>query len=725
MLCPNCSRPHLPGVMSCDHCGHQLPVSSMAATGARQTGADTGPSPSSGGHDPLLGRVLGGQYKVVEMLGQGGMGVVYRAESNVGDVVVKTLRVDAGVGSQARMRIRSEAVAQCKVAHTNVVQFRALYEDGADLFLIMEYVRGPSLEQVIQDHAQSATPIGLGEALRIFREVVSGVDAAHRKGVIHRDIKPSNVLIDDESGGTAKVTDFGIAKNEQDAIVGKGITQGPIGSPLYMAPEQIVAGSVDKRADVYALGILLFEMLTARPPFDGDSQYAISTQHLQAPFPSVRTYRPEVPAVIDEVLARACAKKPEDRFAGCTELLEALRGIEAPAGEAPVRGARPGGTLIGGDTPLSLAATSMAGFAGGRTTNSPVAGAVGRDSAGPTSDAALSTSGQQSSISIPKPPPTRPAAKASRLPLVLGVGGVVVVLGGLAAFVGKGTSKLADAPASGSAAVGAPPGASALAAMLAASASAAAAASAVPTGQAGNGDPDGMVLIAPPGAAGFFLDAHEVTLAEWQECVVRKGCGAVPTVATSTKYSTFCTGASLAEKDASKRRLDHPINCVTFEEAEGYCATLHKRLPTELEWEAAVKLGGGGAFPWGDAPPSDKTANLCDASCAANLKTLNVNTKIKPLVAASDGTPATAPARSFLPNGLAMYGLGGNVSEWVVPDPARKPGAAGARLSHGGSWASVEAQDVRTDSRTWDEPLDYRGAEIGFRCAMSKHPAAQ
>src|SRR5262249_42878964 len=163
------------------------------------------------------------------------------------------------------------------------------------LWLVMQYVEGESLETTIGKHVQSRQPMALAEVLRIFRQVLAGVGAAHREGVIHRDIKPANILIRTKDG-VAKVSDFGIAKVEEDAHAGRGQTKGIIGSLWYMSPEQVAGRrDLDKRVDIYALGIVLFEMLTGHVPFDAESDYEIMRLHTQAPVPWVSKMRKDVP----------------------------------------------------------------------------------------------------------------------------------------------------------------------------------------------------------------------------------------------------------------------------------------------------------------------------------------------------------------------------------------------------------------------------------------------
>ena len=196
---------------------------------------------------------------------------------------------------------------------------------------------------MIERHVAERRAIPLGEALSIFRMILLGVGAAHAEGLIHRDLKPANVLIR-KKDGVAKVTDFGIAKGEEDAKAGRGVTRGIIGSLSYMAPEQVRGQrDLDKRVDVYALGILLYELLMGRVPFEAASDYELMRMHAETPVPSITERRPDIPRAIDDMVQRACAKDREARFAGTDDFLSALDVADpasagAPSCVAPARG---------------------------------------------------------------------------------------------------------------------------------------------------------------------------------------------------------------------------------------------------------------------------------------------------------------------------------------------------------------------------------------------------
>src|SRR5260221_12552847 len=294
------------------------------------------------------------------------MGVVYLARDihTETPVVVKSIRAQFADRPEFRSRTLAEGRALARIDHPNVVRLNAVVVEHAALYLIMQFIDGEPLDKMIERHVAARTPIPLEQVLSIFRMILQGVGAAHAEGLIHRDLKPANILIRKRDGG-AKVTDFGIAKGEEDAKAGRGVTKGIIGSLSYMAPEQVRGQrDLDKRIDVYALGILLFELLIGRIPFDAPSDYEIMRMHAEAPVPNVSVLRPEVPRYIDDAIQRACAKDRDARFSDTADFLAALAGphpqrpitaplMVPPIATAPIPASHP-------IAPLSLPAVRVA-----------------------------------------------------------------------------------------------------------------------------------------------------------------------------------------------------------------------------------------------------------------------------------------------------------------------------------------------------------------------------
>ncbi|HZF55287.1 MAG TPA: serine/threonine-protein kinase [Polyangiaceae bacterium] len=281
------------------------------------------PDPPTHAYPLAPGTVVDRKYSVERILGEGGMGVVYLARDLLTEthVVLKAIRSAYARQADYRDRILTEGRALARIDHPHVVRLNAIVVEEDALYLVMQYIEGESVEGLL--HRHEGRPVPVAEAARIFRQAAEGVAAAHREGIIHRDIKPANILIRARDGAI-KVTDFGIAKDEEDAKLGRGKTRGVIGSAPYMAPEQCIGKVIDKRVDIYSLGVVLYELLTGRLPFESDSLVDMMMQHVKEDVPSVLPVRPDVPPELDAVLLRACARKPEDRFASCEDLLAAL-----------------------------------------------------------------------------------------------------------------------------------------------------------------------------------------------------------------------------------------------------------------------------------------------------------------------------------------------------------------------------------------------------------------
>ena len=287
------------------------------------------------------GTVIDGKYAIVRLLGQGGMGVVYLARDiHTGiDVVLKSVRSELSHRADVRARTLAEGRVLGQIDHPNVVHLKAVVMDDQSLWLVMQYIEGESLDRTIDRYVEQKKHMPLAEALRLFRQIASGIGAAHAEGVIHRDLKPANVLLR-KKDQVAKVTDFGIAKAEHDDGSGRVQTRGVIGSIWYMSPEQVTGRrDLDKRVDIYALGVLLYQMLTGKVPFDAESDYEIMRAQAEKPMPLASASRGDLPPSVDALLQKLCAKKREDRFATCEDAIEAVCAIEAEIAVKPAAAA--------------------------------------------------------------------------------------------------------------------------------------------------------------------------------------------------------------------------------------------------------------------------------------------------------------------------------------------------------------------------------------------------
>ncbi|MEV6332966.1 protein kinase [Streptomyces sp. NPDC051909] len=287
---------------------------------------------AAGGHS-----VGAGRYVLSGILGRGGMASVHRAHDTVLErpVAVKILRADLGTDPALRERFRREAQAVAKLNHTNIV---SVFDSGEDVvrgavvpYIVMEYVEGQPLSALIAGEAGRCTAVPVPKALMITKDVLAALKASHEVGLVHRDIKPSNVMM--TTRGVVKVMDFGIARTIQSQVAAVTQTGLVVGTPQYLSPEQALGRPVDARADLYSVGCLLFELLTGRTPFEGESALEVVYAHVeQTPHPP-SAWNPLVPPVVDELVARALQKKSADRFQTADEMLAAILQASRPRHE--------------------------------------------------------------------------------------------------------------------------------------------------------------------------------------------------------------------------------------------------------------------------------------------------------------------------------------------------------------------------------------------------------
>jgi serine/threonine-protein kinase len=290
--------------------------------------------------DSAVGTEVAG-YRIVEEVGSGGMGVVYRAEeTGLGGrpVALKLLPPALAGDPDFRARFLREMRVAAAIDHPNIVPIYRAGEDRGLLYLAMRYVHASDLRRVLQTEGRLAP----ARALAILDQVARALDAAHARGLVHRDVKPGNILLAppvlDGDPEHVYLVDFGLASrsDSDDRSIGGGGWF--LGTPRYAAPEQAAGRPVDGRTDGYALGCVLYECLTGRPPFPDGSGEAMLLAHLEAAPPRVTTLRPDLPPAIDQVIIRALAKAPDDRFPTCRALIAAARGSLLPSRGSPLRG---------------------------------------------------------------------------------------------------------------------------------------------------------------------------------------------------------------------------------------------------------------------------------------------------------------------------------------------------------------------------------------------------
>lgn len=266
----------------------------------------------------LNGHLLNERYRISKTIGGGGMANVYLARDIIlnRDVAIKVLRLDYADDEEFIARFDREAQSATSLAHPNIINIYDVGEEDQILYMVMEYVDGMTLKEYIQRYG----PIDVHEALDIMKQITAAIAHAHANDIVHRDIKPQNILID--TYGQAKVTDFGIAV----ALSATSLTQtnSILGSVHYLSPEQARGGMATKKSDVYSLGIVLFELLTGRLPFSGQSPVSIALKHLQNDTPSVKRFNPNVPQSVENIVLRATSKDPFHRYEAVYDMEEAL-----------------------------------------------------------------------------------------------------------------------------------------------------------------------------------------------------------------------------------------------------------------------------------------------------------------------------------------------------------------------------------------------------------------
>ncbi|MCJ1907202.1 Stk1 family PASTA domain-containing Ser/Thr kinase [Planococcus ruber] len=272
----------------------------------------------------LIGRSINGRYKILELIGGGGMSNVYLAHDMIldRDIAIKILRYDFSNEEELRRRFQREALSTTSLAHPHIVNIFDVGEEGSLHYLVMEYVPGKTLKEYIIDNS----PVAPEQAVKIMKQLASALAHAHQNQIVHRDIKPQNILMDAE--GNVKISDFGIAM----ALSATSYTQtnSVLGTVHYLSPEQARGGTANKKSDIYSLGIVMFELLTGKLPFSGESAVSIALKHLQTETPSLREIVPGMPQSLENVVLKATAKNPQHRYQSASELEEDLSTVLLP-----------------------------------------------------------------------------------------------------------------------------------------------------------------------------------------------------------------------------------------------------------------------------------------------------------------------------------------------------------------------------------------------------------
>ncbi|MBV8759662.1 MAG: serine/threonine protein kinase [Deltaproteobacteria bacterium] len=388
------------------------------------------PSPDDSGVVPV-GSVLDGRYRIDAVLGKGGMGRVYKGEhTGIGKAVaIKVLHANLGRSREATQRFQREALASGRLDHPNIVGVSdfGVLEDGS-LYLVMEALEGEALGARLEREKR----IPWLESLEILRGVLAGLRHAHDRGVVHRDIKPDNIFLAVKDGDRViKILDFGIAKlyagNADDpATTRAGLT---VGTPAYLSPEQAVGGAITPASDLYSTSVVLYEMLTGRPPFEDTDPLAMLTAHVSRDVPSFAEAAPDlvVPPGLEQVIQRGLAKVSSERIQSATEYMEALDQVLRSAGIEMSMMSRSSGSYGIPTPPAGVIVTPTPGSLHAHMMGTPARGL-------PASVAqTMSVDVQMTGDSVPVARPSRPSiADAAPLPKKYGVFAVLIVIAAIA-----------------------------------------------------------------------------------------------------------------------------------------------------------------------------------------------------------------------------------------------------------------------------------------------------
>jgi len=315
MICPECQADNRPDSRFCHKCATPLQIDKGGPVDQTLT-LEYSPAGLA------RGTLFAGRYEIIEELGWGGMGRVYKVyDQKIGEVVaLKVIHPEISVNAKAIDRFRNELRFARKIGHRHVGRMFDLGEDGGKFYITMEYVEGENLKSFIRRSGQLAPR----KAVSLARQICEGLSEAHRLGIIHRDLKPQNIMIDRE--GSARIMDFGVARfTEAEGLTGSGVM---VGTPEYMSPEQVETTEVDKRADLYALGVILYEMVTGRVPFAGETPLAVLIKHKQEPPRNPQESNPLVSEAVTRIILKCLAKEKEARYQSAEEVLEDLASVE-------------------------------------------------------------------------------------------------------------------------------------------------------------------------------------------------------------------------------------------------------------------------------------------------------------------------------------------------------------------------------------------------------------
>jgi eukaryotic-like serine/threonine-protein kinase len=626
----------------------------------------------------LIGQSIDDRYRIDAVIGKGGMGTVYRATRLlIGDEVAIKVLHNGQEDSQAAERFRREAQAAARLKHPNAVSIYdfGVSKDGLQ-YLVMDLVEGKSLRTIAKEQG----PLSLPLVAEIASQVCAALDEAHRNHIVHRDIKPDNIVLNSTSAGVrVKVLDFGIAKLRDDSATTLTQTGNVMGTPHYMSPEQCLGEDLDSRADIYSFGIVVYEMLCGRVPFNSPISTAVVVQHVNQAPPSLQSFNAAIPASVEAVVFRALEKaremRPETAGRFARELKEVISRLAAPT------------VVNDGASHRIMAASSLdLNEETVEKHNNLPAGAMMPETIYlplPGSGAVKTTSGTPTALTANV---TRPWIHRYRLPIVAAAG--ITVLFALSFLIWFQRDKPLKTPSALSSpaetvAVNNPPipnsGGGTISNPKTESMVQ------VVGGQFQMGSSDGDAESQPAHMVvvkNFYLDVYEVTCREYKAFVEATNRKPPP----MWKNGNYPPGTDR-----------YPVTGVSWEDADAYARWAGKRLPTEEEWEFAARGKEGLRYPWGNSWKSE----------CANAD--NVQKGITNVGSYKCASP------------FGVQDLVGNAWEWTatpwLPYPnghLTNPPHPSDKVIRGGSWESPRAFVSTTVRSGWRGI----GDQTGFRCAM-------
>ncbi len=686
-----------------------------------------------------------GRYKIIREVGRGGMATVYLAHDPrfQRDVAVKVLPRQFTHEPRFLERFEREAQTIAALEHPAIVPVYDFGEFEDTPFLVMRYMAGGSLRPRLADGAMP-----LNEIARILERLAPALDKAHARGVIHRDLKLDNVLFDDDR--LPYLADFGIARLAEATQ-----TMTIVGTPAYMSPEQVQGDQkLDGRSDIYALGVMLFEMLTGSRPYKADTPTKQMLKHILEPIPNIMELNPTLPPGTQDVINRAMAKDREARYATAAELATAVKALTEPSnnkgGFVPVIAAEEAGlfdseaaTIV--DTPPEFKTAVAAENESKFSVWIGLIGALlllllliwGLRSIIGGGGADVDVDATQTAVAFVVLPSSTPTAQPTEEPTATAQPThTATPIPTIDPFVPPANAALGDMwerPKDKMPMVYVPAGTFAMGIQEELVESAFSYCE--QTLGSGNCERfwyDDEVPQHEVALDDFWIDQTEVTNAQFAAFVEETGhvssaeeSGSGITYTSANGWGNL-EGANWRQPQGVDSNLEnlaaHPVVLVSWLDANAYCTWAGGELPTEAQWEYAARGANGFEYPWGDTLLEDVVANTCDVNCPFDTRDNNYD----------DGYALTAPVGSF-PEGSSWNGaldMGGNVWEWVADwyDAAyyansadqnpEGPAIGEKKVIRGGSWNGNMVDLMRTQNRGSRDPLIV-SSNAGFRCVQN------